>query len=64
MFLHLCVILFTGGGGLCQGDPPGQSPLQTETPLNRDHSGQRPQDKDPLDRDPQTETPRKETYLG
>ena len=28
MFLHLSVILFTGGsqGGLCQGDPPDRNP--------------------------------------
>ena len=36
MFLHVSVILFTGKGGLCQGDP-----------LDRD-----PPDRDPPDRDP------------
>ena len=48
MFLHLCVIIFTGGGGLCPGV------FLTENPLHRDPSGQRPR----LQRDPAwTETP-------
>ena len=46
MFLHLSVILFTGGRGLCQGDP------RKVTPLDREPW------KDPPDRDPRTETSR------
>ena len=42
MLLHLSVILFTGGGGVCQtplwaaipgADPPGQTPPSRQTPL-------------------------------
>ena len=52
----MSVILFTGGGGLCQGEPPGQRPSQTD-PLDRDPPGQRlprqrPPGQRPLDRDP------------
>ena len=61
MFLHLSVILFTGGG-LCYGDP-GQRPPWTETPLwtetlqidttrTETPPGQRLPRTDPLDKDP------------
>ena len=50
--------LFTGGRGLCQGDPsPDRDPInrepiwtETETPLTETPSGQR--QRPPLDRDP------------
>ena len=64
MFLHVSLILFTGGGGLCQKDQsPGQRPSWTETLLDRDLLDrdsplQTPPDREPPDRDhPWTETP-------
>ena len=66
MFSQASVILFTAGGGICQGEPRTETP-QTETPStetprqrplppDRDPS---PQDRDPLP--PQTETPSPKT---
>ena len=55
MFLHVSVILFTGGVFVRetpQTDPPGQRPSWTVTP---------PDGKPSPDRDPQTETPWTET---
>ena len=56
-------------GGLPDRDPPGQRPLQTETPPGRRPHGQRPPrqrppDRDPPDTDPPpTEIPWTETPL-
>ena len=56
MFLHLCVILFTEGGGLPDRDPHQTEDLLDRNPLDRDPPGQRhpPWTKTPPspDRDP------------
>ena len=65
MSLDLCVILFTGGGGLPDRDPLDREPLDrdpplTETPLDRDA----PWTETPLDIDPPGQRPpRTETSL-
>ena len=68
VFLHVSLILFTGGMGSLSGRPPRQRPPDrdpqteiswTEIPGQRSPR-QRPPDRDPprpLDRGPQTETP-------
>ena len=54
MFLHLSVILFTGG--LCHGDPPGQRPPRQRSSWTETPRTETPRQRPP-DRDPQTETP-------
>ena len=59
---HLCVILFTGGGSLCQGDPLDRDPPErdpwTETPLDRDPLDRPPGQRPPGQRPPGQRPPR------
>ena len=61
MFLHLCVILFTGGEGVSLIETPSwtEIPLGPRPPPDRKPPGQRPHlTETPRDRDhPGTETP-------